>query len=95
MEVIISLLIIIIAVLAYVIYRLLDRISFYEDLFVDAGKAFFNIGQRTKSILAGEIYSNEPVIVDFVEELKNVNDFLNNLDSEYNVFANIEEEDNG
>lgn len=95
MEVIISLLIIIILALTYVIYRLLDRISFYEDLFTDAGKAFFNIGQRAKSILAGEIYSNEPVIVDFVEELKNVNEFLNNLDSEYNVFANTEEEDNG
>jgi len=94
MEVIISLLIIIIGCLLYVIYRLLDRISFFEDMFNDAARVFFPMGERIKAIMSGGIYSNEPVIEDFVSEMKKINLFLQNLDDEYDMFSEHRENNN-
>jgi len=77
----------------YVIYRLLERLSFYEDMFDSLSKPFLNLGKKITSMLNGTIYSNEPTIIDLVDSLREVNSIIVHLGEEYDMFASIEEGD--
>lgn len=92
-EAIIFLLIIIIVTMSYVVYKLLERLSFYEDMFDSLSKPFLTLGKKITAMLSGTIYSNEPTIVDLVDSLREVNNIIIHLGEEYDMFASIEEGD--
>lgn len=96
LEITIFFLLLIILSLSVVVYRLLDRVSFYEDMFESISKPFYDIGQKISRTINGTIYSNEPTIVDLVESLNDINILLKHLDEEYDIFdvVDVEEKNN-
>ena len=84
------LLIIIIGILSFVVYKTLNRLSFFEDFYEDIFEKFKPAAKLANDILNSNLYSNEPMVVDFVESLKDLNHYLSQINNEYNLV----EEDN-
>lgn len=82
--------IIIISVLSFIIYRLLNRLSFFEDFYEDVFTNFRPAAALAKEILNSNMYSNEPMVVSFVESLKDLDHYLNQLNDEYSLTINDE-----
>ena len=82
-EVLLVIFIITSGTLGYVLYRSLGRLSFYEDMYSDMYGHFFELGQEIRGLLDREIYSNEPVIIELVEQMKNIQHFVSRLSDNY------------
>lgn len=78
--IIISILLGIIVVLSYFVWKLLSRIQEYEEnnqqLFVEMKSLADNIGQ----VLSKEIYSNDPIIISFVDNLRDIEYYIKQID---------------
>lgn len=79
--IIIPILLGVIFVLSYITWRLLTRIQDYEEnnqqLFIEMNEMATAINQ----VLSKEIYSNDPVIISFVESLRDIEYFIKQIDS--------------
>ena len=82
-EVLLVIFIIASGALGYVLYRSLGRLSFYEDMYSDMYGHFFELGQEIRGLLDGEIYSNDPVIKGFVDQLQEIEYYIQQLDENY------------
>ena len=82
-EVLLVLFIIASGALGYVLYRSLGRLSFYEDMYSDMYWHFFELGQEIRGLLDREIYSNDPVIKGFVDQLQEIEYYIQQLDENY------------
>ena len=69
--------------LGYVLYRSLGRLSFYEDMYDDMYQRFFGLGQEIRGLLEREIYSNDPVVKGFVEQIQEIEYYIQQLDESY------------
>ena len=69
--------------LGYVLYRSLGRLSFYEDMYDDMYQRFFGLGQEIRGLLDREIYSNDPVVKGFVEQIQEIEHYIQQLDESY------------
>ena len=69
--------------LGYVLYRSLGRLSFYEDMYSDMYQRFFVLGQEIRGLLEREIYSNDPVVKGFVEQIQEIEYYIQQLDESY------------
>ena len=69
--------------LGYLFYRSLGRLSFYEDMYSDMYGHFFELGQEIRGLLDREIYSNDPVIKSFVDQLQEIEYYIQQLDDNY------------
>ena len=68
-------------------YRSINRLSFYEDMYGDMYGRLYELGENIRGVLAREIYSNDPIIRGFIEDLFfNLKIFLTDL-SEYAFHA--------
>jgi ABC-type molybdate transport system permease subunit len=74
-------------VAGYVLYKSLSRLSFLEDFYEDIYRQFKPVTEAAKAILSSDVYSNEPVVVNFVENLKDVDHYLQQISPEYNLEA--------
>ena len=82
-EVLLAIFIITSGVLGYVLYRSLGRLSFYEDMYDDMYQRFFVLGGEIRGLLEREIYSNDPVIKGFVDQLQEIEYYIQQLDESY------------
>jgi len=69
--------------LAIAVYRSINRLSFYEDMYGDMYGRLYDLGENIKGVLAREIYSNDPVIRGFIEQLQEIEYYLQQLDESY------------
>tara|TARA_Y100000296_G_C4961214_1_gene151077 strand:- start:157 stop:456 length:300 start_codon:yes stop_codon:yes gene_type:complete len=65
------------------LYRSINRLSFYEDMYGDMYGRLYELGESISGVLAREIYSNDPVIRGFIEQLQEIEYYLQQLDESY------------
>ena len=82
-EVLLVIFIIVSGALGYVLYSSLGRLSFYEDMYSDMYGHFFELGQQIRGLLEREIYSDDPVIKSFVDQLQEIEYYIQQLDDNY------------
>ena len=82
-EVLLVIFIIVSGALGYVLYRSLGRLSFYEDMYDDMYQRFFGLGQEIRGLLEREIYSNDPVVKGFVDQIQEIEYYIQQLDESY------------
>ena len=82
-EVLLVIFIIVSGSLGYVLYCSLGRLSFYEDMYSDMYQRFFELGQEIRGLLEREIYSNDPVVKGFVEQIQEIEYYIQQLDESY------------
>ena len=82
-EILLVIFIIVSGALGYVLYRSLGRLSFYEDMYGDMYQRFFALGEDIRSLLGREIYSRDPVVANFVEQLQEIEHYIQQLDESY------------
>ena len=71
------------ALLSVLVYRGLSRIAYYEESFDDIYSRLLVFSESIGVILDREIYSNEPVIIELVEQMKNMQHFVSHLSDNY------------
>ena len=71
------------ALLSVLVYRGLSRIAYYEESFDDIYGRLLVFSESIGTILEREIYSNEPVIIELVEQMKNMQHFVSHLSDNY------------
>jgi len=69
--------------LGYILYRSLGRLSFYEDMYNDMYQRFFVLGEEIRALLEREIYSDDPVVRGFVEQIQEIEYYIQQLDESY------------
>ena len=69
--------------LAIAVYRSINRLSFYEDMYGDMYGRRYDLGENIRGVLAREIYSNYPIIRGFIEQLQEIEYYLQQLDESY------------
>ena len=82
-EVLLVIFIIVCGTLGYLFYRSLGRLSFYEDMYSDMYQRFFVLGEEIRGLLDREIYSDDPVIKGFVDQLQEIEYYIQQLDENY------------
>ena len=82
-EVLLVIFIITSGALGYVLYRSLGRLSFYEDMYSDMYQRFFVLGEEIRGLLEREIYSDDPVVKGFVEQIQEIEYYIQQLDESY------------
>ena len=82
-EVLLVIFIITSGALGYVLYRSLGRLSFYEDMYSDMYQRFFELGEEIRGLLEREIYSSDPVVKSFVDQLQEIEYYIQQLDENY------------
>ena len=82
-EILLVIFIITSGMLGYILYRSLGRLSFYEDMHDDMYQRFFELGQEIRGLLEREIYSNDPVVKSFVDQIQEIEYYIQQLDENY------------
>tara|TARA_B100000424_G_scaffold122624_1_gene92875 strand:+ start:3881 stop:4174 length:294 start_codon:yes stop_codon:yes gene_type:complete len=82
-EVLTALFIILSVCLGIALLRSINRLSFYEDMQEDMYGRFTTLGNSIRDVLSREIYSNDPVIRNFVSQLQDIEYYLQQLDENY------------
>ena len=82
-EVLLMIFIVTSGALGYVLYRSLGRLSFYEDMYSDMYQRFFVLGEEIRGLLEREIYSDDPVVKGFVEQIQEIEYYIQQLDESY------------
>jgi len=82
-EILLVIFIIVSGALGYVLYRSLGRLSFYEDMYSDMYQRFFELGEEIRGLLEREIYSSDPVVKSFVDQLQEIEYYIQQLDENY------------
>ena len=82
-EALLAIFIITSGVLGYVVYRSLERLSFYEDMYSDMYPRFYALGEDIRSLLEREIYSNDPIVKGFVDQIQEIEYYIQQLDESY------------
>jgi len=69
--------------LGVLLYRSLNRISFYEDQYDDIYNRLLLFSQTLSNVLEREIYSSDPVIRDLIEQMQEMQWFVSQLQENY------------
>ena len=79
--------------LSVVVYRAINRLGFYEDMYGDMYSRFNELGENIRSVVDKEIYTNDPVIRNFIGQLQEIEYYLQQLDENYKFNALGEDTD--
>jgi len=79
--------------LGVVVYRAINRLGFYEDMYGDMYSRFNELGENIRSVVDKEIYTNDPVIRNFIGQLQEIEYYLQQLDENYKFNALGEDTD--
>ena len=79
--------------LSIVVYRAINRLVFYEDMYGDMYSRFNELGENIRSVVDKEIYTNDPVIRNFIGQLQDIEYYLQQLDENYKFNALGEDTD--
>ena len=87
LEVLLGIFIILTIGLSVVVYRAINRLGFYEDMYGDMYSRFNELGENIRSVVDKEIYTNDPVIRNFIGQLQEIEYYLQQLDENYKFNA--------
>ena len=87
LEVLLGIFIILSIGLSVVVYRAINRLGFYEDMYGDMYSRFNELGENIRSVVDKEIYTNDPVIRNFIGQLQEIEYYLQQLDENYKFNA--------
>ena len=93
LEVLLGIFIILTIGLSIVVYRAINRLGFYEDMYGDMYSRFNELGENIRSVVDKEIYTNDPVIRNFIGQLQEIEYYLQQLDENYKFNALGEDTD--
>ena len=93
LEVVLGIFIILTIGLSVVVYRAINRLGFYEDMYGDMYSRFNELGENIRSVVDKEIYTNDPVIRNFIGQLQEIEYYLQQLDENYKFNALGEDTD--
>jgi len=93
LEVLLGIFIILSIGLGVVVYRAINRLGFYEDMYGDMYSRFNELGENIRSVVDKEIYTNDPVIRNFIGQLQEIEYYLQQLDENYKFNALGEDTD--
>ena len=69
--------------LGIALYRSISRLSFYEDMYGDMYGQLGNLNENIQGVLSREIYSDDPVIRNFVGHIQDIQYYLQQVDENY------------
>lgn len=82
-EILTALFIILSLCLGIALYKSISRLGFYEDMYGDMYGRLSALGESIRGVLSREIYSDDPVIRDFINQLQDLEYYLQQLDENY------------
>ena len=69
--------------LGIALYRSINRLSFYEDIYGDMYGRLQALSENIQGVMSREIYSDDPVIRSFINQLKEIDYYLQQVDENY------------
>ena len=69
--------------LGIALYRSINRLSFYEDIYGDMYGRLSALRDNIQGVMSREIYSDDPVIRSFINQLKEIDYYLQQVDENY------------
>ena len=69
--------------LGIALYRSINRLSFYEDIYGDMYGRLQELSDNIKGVMSREIYSDDPVIRSFIGQLQEIDYYLQQVDENY------------
>ena len=69
--------------LGIALYRSINRLSFYEDIYGDMYGRLRELSDNIQGVMAREIYSDDPVIRSFIGQLQEIDYYLEQVDENY------------
>ena len=69
--------------LGIALYRSINRLSFYEDIYGDMYGRLQELSDNIKGVMSREIYSDDPVIRSFIGQLQEIEYYLEQVDDNY------------
>ena len=69
--------------LGIALYRSINRLGFYEDIYGDMYGRLTSLSENIQGVLSREVYSNDPVIRSFIGQLKEIDYYLQQVDENY------------
>ena len=69
--------------LGIALYRSINRLSFYEDIYGDMYGRLRELSDNIQGVMAREIYSDDPVIRSFIGQLQEIDYYLQQVDENY------------
>tara|TARA_R110000851_G_scaffold302598_2_gene459443 strand:+ start:82 stop:384 length:303 start_codon:yes stop_codon:yes gene_type:complete len=91
--VVIFLLIIVIVLLSYGLWKSLGVVAEYEESAEKLHNSLLDLATSISDVLDKEIYANDPVIINFVENLKSIEGYIHEINPDLN-FNELGEEIN-
>ena len=71
--------------LGIALYRSINRLSFYEDIYGDMYGRLRDLSDNIQGVMSREIYSDDPVIRSFIGQLQEIDYYLQQVDDNYRV----------
>ena len=69
--------------LGIALYRSINRLSFYEDIYGDMYGRLRDLSDNIQGVMSREIYSDDPVIRSFINQLQEIDYYLQQVDDNY------------
>ena len=69
--------------LGIALYRSINRLGFYEDIYGDMYGRLSALRDNIQRVLSHEIYSDDPVIRSFIGQLQEIDYYLQQVDENY------------
>ena len=69
--------------LGIALYRSINRLGFYEDIYGDMYGRLSELRDNIQGVLSREIYSDDPVIRSFINQLQEIDYYLQQVDENY------------
>ena len=69
--------------LGIALYRSINRLSFYEDIYGDMYGRLRDLSDNIQGVMSREIYSDDPVIRSFIGQLQEIDYYLEQVDENY------------
>ena len=82
-EIISAIFIILSVCLGIALYRSINRLGFYEDIYGDMYGRLSELRNNIQGVMSREIYSDDPVIRSFINQLKEIDYYLQQVDENY------------
>jgi hypothetical protein len=70
-------------ILSFLLYRSIERVSVYEEMHDDIYKNFYQFSETLNDVLSREIYSNDSIVVNLINETKDMQWFIEQLSDNY------------
>ena len=69
--------------LGVALYRSINRLGFYEDIYGDIYGRLSALRDNIQGVMSREIYSDDPVIRSFINQLQEIDYYLQQVDENY------------